>query len=77
MPKTHFNIQDQFLNQVRKARIEVLVQLQSGESLKGYIRSFDSFCVIVENDDQISLVYKHALSVIQPAELGIKIPGLI
>ena len=77
MPKTHFNIQDQFLNQVRKARIEVLVQLQSGESLKGYIRSFDSFCVIVENDDQISLVYKHALSLIQPAELGINIPGLI
>jgi len=77
MPKTHFNIQDQFLNQVRKARIEVQVQLQSGESLKGYIRSFDSFCVIVENEDQISLVYKHALSVIQPAEIGIKIPGLI
>ncbi len=77
MPKTHFNIQDQFLNQVRKARIEVLVRLQSGESLKGYIRSFDSFCVIVEDDDQISLVYKHALSVIQPADVGIKIPGLI
>jgi len=77
MPKTHFNIQDQFLNQVRKARIEVRVRLQSGEMIRGYIRSFDSFCVIVENEDQVSLVYKHALSVIEPAEPGIKIPGLI
>ncbi len=77
MTKTHFNIQDQFLNQVRKARIEVIVDLQSGQSIKGYIRSFDSFCIIVENDKAITLVYKHALSVIRPAEEGVKIPGLI
>lgn len=77
MVKTHFNIQDQFLNQVRKARIQVEVLLQSGESIKGFIRSFDSFCVIVENESDISLVYKHALSCIRPAEKGVKIPGLI
>ena len=67
MPKTHFNIQDQFLNQVRKARIEVEVLLVSGDSFKGYVRSFDSFCIIIENADEIRLVYKHALSMIRPA----------
>ena len=77
MPKTHFNIQDQFLNQVRKARIEVEVVLQSGDSIRGYIRSFDSFCIIVENEAAISLVYKHALCRIRPAASGVTIPGLI
>jgi host factor-I protein len=77
MPKTHFNIQDQFLNQVRKARIQVEALLLSGDSLKGYVRSFDSFCIIVENDDEIRLIYKHALSMIRPAEPGAKIPGLV
>jgi host factor-I protein len=77
MPKTHFNIQDQFLNQVRKARIEVQVLLVSGESIKGYVRSFDSFCIIIEDREDIRLVYKHALSLIQAAEPGAKIPGLV
>ena len=77
MPKTHFNIQDQFLNQVRKARIEVEVALLSGEALRGVVRSFDSFCIIVEDGDEITLVYKHALNMIRPANRGEKIPGLI
>ncbi len=77
MPKTHFNIQDQFLNQTRKAKIEVELLLASGERLHGYIRSFDSFCVIVENDDDIILIYKHAVSMIKPSKPGIKIPGLV
>ncbi len=77
MPKTHFNIQDQFLNQVRKARIEVEALMLSGGSFKGYVRSFDSFCIIVENSQEIRLVYKHALSMIRPADLNVKIPGLV
>jgi len=77
MPKTHFNIQDQFLNQVRKARIEVEATLQSGDLVRGHIRSFDSFCIILENPDAIMLLYKHALSMIRPAESGVNIPGLI
>ncbi len=68
MAKTHFNIQDQFLNQVRKARIEIEARLLSGESFKGFVRSFDSFCIIVEDADDIRLVYKHALSLIKPAQ---------
>jgi host factor-I protein len=77
MPKTHFNIQDQFLNQVRKARIEIEAVLLSGSSIKGFVRSFDSFCIIVEDADDTHLVYKHALSLIKPAESGVKIPGLV
>jgi len=77
MPKTHFNIQDQFLNQVRKARIEIEAGLISGSSIKGFVRSFDSFCIIVEDSEDTYLVYKHALSLIKPAERGVKIPGLV
>jgi len=77
MAKTHFNIQDQFLNQVRKARIEVEVLLLSGAAVKGYVRSFDSFCIIIEDAQEITLLYKHALSMIRPAEPGVKIPGLV
>jgi host factor-I protein len=77
MPKTHFNIQDQFLNQVRKARIQIEALLLSGDSIKGYVRSFDSFCIIIEDAEEIRLIYKHALSMIRPAEPGVKIPGLV
>lgn len=77
MPKTHFNIQDQFLNQVRKARIQVEALMLSGDSIKGYVRSFDSFCIIIEDAEEIRLVYKHALIMIRPADPGIKIPGLV
>ncbi len=77
MPKAHFNIQDQFLNQVRKARIEVEVILLSGETLRGLVRSFDSFCIIVENGEEITLIYKHALIMIRPADRRERIPGLI
>lgn len=77
MPKTHFNIQDQFLNQVRKARIEVEVRLISGEPISGYVRSFDSFCIIIEDARDIRLIYKHAMIMVQPKESGTKIPGLV
>lgn len=77
MPKTHFNIQDQFLNQVRKARIEVEAVMLSGDGVKGYVRSFDSFCIIIEDAQEVRLLYKHALSLIRPADAGVKIPGLV
>ena len=77
MVKTHFNIQDQFLNQVRKARIEVEVLLISGSVIRGYVRSFDSFCIIIEDAEDIRLIYKHALLMLKPAVPGTKIPGLV
>ncbi|MBJ6726964.1 RNA chaperone Hfq [Geomesophilobacter sediminis] len=61
MPKTPFNIQDQYLNQSRKERVKVLVQLMSGEKLEGNIKSFDNFSVLMEVHGDI-LIYKHAIS---------------
>ena len=48
MPKTPFNIQDQYLNQSRKERIRVIVQLMAGEKMDGFIKSFDNFSVLME-----------------------------
>jgi len=69
MNKTKFNIQDQFLNQVRKDQTPVIMQMINGTSFRGLIRGFDSFCVIIEGETQ-ALVYKHAIASISPAEAG-------
>jgi host factor-I protein len=63
MAKAPFNIQDQYLNQSRKERVKVVVQLMSGERLDGYIKSFDNFSVLMEVNGDI-LIYKHAISTI-------------
>ena len=72
--KGQLNLQDTFLNQVRKERIPVTIYLVNGVQLKGLVRGFDSFTVVVENEGRQSLVYKHAMSTLIPAR---PIPGLI
>ena len=67
MPKTPFNIQDQYLNQSRKERVKVVVQMMSGEKLEGHIKSFDNFSVLMEVHGDI-LIYKHAISSITSAD---------
>ena len=67
MPKTPFNIQDQYLNQSRKERVRVVVQLMSGEKMEGLIKSFDNFSVLMEVQGDI-LIYKHAISSITSAD---------
>lgn len=61
MPKAPFNIQDQYLNQARKERVKVTVQLMAGTKMEGYIKSFDNFSVLMEIQGDI-LIYKHAIS---------------
>jgi host factor-I protein len=61
MPKAPFNIQDQYLNQSRKERIKIVIKLMSGETMEGYIKSFDNFSVLMEVNGDI-LIYKHAIS---------------
>ena len=62
------------LNQVRKARIEVEVLVVSGDSFKGYVRSFDSFCIIIETRTRSgSFINMRVIT----TELGVKIPGLV
>jgi len=74
MGKTPFNIQDQFLNQARKERVRVSIVMMSGEKLEGYIKSFDSFCVLVDGDSDI-LLYKHAVSSITSKDGNFRLHG--
>ena len=67
MTKAPFNIQDQYLNQSRKERIRVVVQLMSGDRMEGYIKSFDNFSVLMEVQGDI-LIYKHAISSITSSD---------
>ncbi|MBP2642249.1 MAG: hfq [Firmicutes bacterium] len=60
------NLQDSFLNQVRKENIPVIFYLINGFQLRGSVKGFDNFTVIVENEGKQQLVYKHAISTITP-----------
>jgi host factor-I protein len=58
------NIQDAFLNTVRREKIAVTIYLLSGAKLAGKIRSFDKFSVLLESTSQEQLIFKHAISTI-------------
>ena len=60
------NLQDVFLNAVRKQKIPVTMFLVNGVKLQGVITWFDNFCVLLRRDGQSQLVYKHAISTIMP-----------
>ncbi|MRG85316.1 RNA chaperone Hfq [Salinibacillus xinjiangensis] len=62
------NIQDQFLNQIRKERVPVTVFLTNGFQLKGTVRSFDNFTVLLEVDGKQQLIFKHAISTFAPTK---------
>lgn len=66
MTKQQFNLQDFFLNQVRKEGIPVTIYLINGFQLKGSVRGFDNFTVIVDADGKQQMVYKHAISTVMP-----------
>jgi host factor-I protein len=59
------NLQDSYLNQLRKDKIPVIVYLTNGVRLRGAIKSFDNFVILLEESTQ-SLIYKHAVSTIVP-----------
>lgn len=59
------NLQDTFLNQVRKKKIPVTIYLINGFQLRGTLFGFDNFTVILDNGNQ-QMVYKHAISTITP-----------
>ncbi len=64
--KPQANLQDAFLNQVRKESIGVLIYLVGGAQIKGMVRGFDQFTVILESQGKLQLVYKHAIASIVP-----------
>ena len=63
------NVQDVFLNHVRKNKVSLTVFLVNGVKLQGVISWFDNFIILLRRDDHVQLVYKHAISTIMPAQL--------
>jgi len=61
------NLQDVFLNAIRKAKTPVTVFLINGVKLQGVITWFDNFCVLLRRDGHSQLVYKHAISTVMPS----------
>ncbi|WP_144511258.1 RNA chaperone Hfq [Bacillus sp. FJAT-22090] len=62
------NIQDNYLNQLRKNNIFVTVFLLNGFQLKGLVKSYDNFTVLFESDGKQQLIYKHAISTFAPSK---------
>jgi host factor-I protein len=65
--KSQINVQDQFLNRIRRDRKRVIVELTTGRKTEGVILGFDNFCIVLRGEaDQ--LIYKHAICSISPGE---------
>lgn len=60
------NLQDTFLNHVRKSKIPLTIFLINGVKLQGVVTWFDNFCVLLRRDGHSQLVYKHAISTVMP-----------
>ena len=72
------NIQDTFLNTVRKDKSPITIYLVSGVKLTGKIRSFDKYSVLLENNAQEQLIFKHAISTVvsgRPGHLDMRPEG--
>ena len=62
------NLQDVFLNHVRKDKVPVTLFLVNGVKLQGVVTWFDNFCVLLKREGQVQLVYKHAISTVMPSQ---------
>lgn len=60
------NIQDLFLNKIRKEKMSVTVFLMNGIKLQGVVTWFDNFSVLLKRESHVQLIYKHAISTIMP-----------
>jgi len=66
--KRQQNVQDVFLNHLRKTRSSVTVFLVNGVKLQGVITWFDNFSMLLTRDGMTQMVYKHAISTVMPVE---------
>ena len=62
------NLQERFLNVVRKSKTSLTLYLISGVKLQGTVAAFDNFCILLRRNGQSQLVYKHAIATILPGE---------
>ncbi|SES69755.1 RNA-binding protein Hfq [Natronincola peptidivorans] len=65
--KNNINLQDIFLNQVRKESILITIYLVNGFQLKGLVKGFDNYTIVLDTDGKQQLIYKHAISTISPS----------
>lgn len=63
------NLQDVFLNQLRRDRTPLTIYLTNGFQLKGIIKGFDNFVIVIEVEGRQQVVYKHAISTISPMKM--------
>lgn len=64
--KQNINLQDVFLNRARKDNISIIIFLVNGYQIKGQVKGFDNYTLILESEDKQQLIYKHAISTIIP-----------
>ncbi len=76
MSKPGINLQDAYLNQLRKENQSATIFLVNGYQIKGIVRSFDNFTILLEVDGKQQMVYKHAVSTIIPVR-NIQISSLM
>ena len=67
MPEKSQNVQDVFLNAIRKEKMPVTVFLVNGVKLQGVITWFDNFSMLLRRESHAQLIYKHAISTIMPS----------
>lgn len=64
--KQSINLQDNFLNKARRENISIIVYLVNGYQIKGYVKGFDNYTIVLNSDGIQQLIYKHAISTIIP-----------
>ena len=62
------NLQDTFLNTLRKSKTHVTIFLVNGVKLQGIVTWFDNFAILLRRENQVQMIYKHAVSTIMPNE---------
>ena len=63
----NLNLQDLFLNQARKEKMQLTMFLMNGFQMRGVVTGFDSFTVVLDTEGKQQLIYKHAISTIVPS----------
>lgn len=66
--KNNVNLQDVFLNQVRKDNVSITIFLMNGFQLRGHVKGFDNYTIVLDSDGKQQLIYKHAISTVIPAK---------
>ncbi|MCK9442927.1 MAG: RNA chaperone Hfq [Tissierellaceae bacterium] len=64
--RQNINLQDLFLNKARKDGVGITIFLINGYQIKGQVKGFDNYTIVLESDDKQQLIYKHAISTIIP-----------